>query len=73
MKRREETEINIRADGMIRAAEHVLKGDREKRMKAFGEQIEDGIFCLKEALFEGDPHTIKDLTTQLRKLLKEAK
>ena len=73
MKRREETEINIRADGMIRAAEHVLQKDREKRIKAFGEQIEDGIFHLKEALFEGDPHIIKDLTGRLRALLKGVK
>ncbi|MCF8129790.1 MAG: molecular chaperone DnaK [Deltaproteobacteria bacterium] len=72
-KRREETEINIRADGMIRAAEHVLQKDRKKRIRAFGEQIEDGIFNLKEALFEGDSHIIKDLTGQLRALLKEAK
>jgi len=73
MKRREETENLIRADSMIRAAELVLEKRREKRTGAFEEQIEDAIFRLQDAIFEGDPPVITDLTGQLRKLLKEVK
>ena len=40
--------------------------------KAYQNKIEDAVFDLKEALFEGNPGIIKDLTGQLRELLKEA-
>ena len=73
MKRREETENLIRADSMIRAAELVLEKRREKRTGAFEEQIEDAIFRLQDAIFEGDPPIITELTGQLRELLKEVK
>ena len=72
MKRREETEINIRADNMIRAAEYAMAEKGEKLSKAYGKRIEDAVFDLKEALFEGEADTIKDLTGQLRGLLEEA-
>ena len=71
MKRREETEINIRADSMMRAAECTLT-EKKGMSKAYANKIEDVVFDLKEALFEGDPGIIKDLTGQLRELLKEA-
>ena len=71
MKRREETQINIRADSMIRAAEYAMAEKGEKLLKVYEKQFEDAIFHLKEALFEGDPDVINDLTTALRKLLEE--
>lgn len=71
MKRREETQINIRADGMIRGAEYTLGEKGKKQSKGYVKQVEDAIFDLKEALFEGDPDVINDLTTALRKLLEE--
>ena len=71
MKRREETQINIRADGMIRAAEYAMAERGGKLLKIYEKQFEDAIFHLKEALFEGDPDVINDLTTALRKLLEE--
>ena len=68
MERREETEINIRADSMMRAAECTLT-EKVGMSKAYENQIEDVVFDLKEALFEGNPGIIKDLTGQLRELL----
>ncbi len=68
MERREETEINIRADSMMRAAEGALT-EKVGMSKAYENQIEDVVFDLKEALFEGNPGIIKDLTGQLRELL----
>ena len=71
-KRRKETEINIRADSMIRAAEcAVAEAGKKKLSKAYESLIEDAVFDLKEALFEGDPEAIADLTQQLRKLLEK--
>ncbi len=72
MKRREEAEINIRADSMIRAAEYAMAEKEKKQSRSYEKQIEDAVFDLKEALFEGDPDTIKDLTKQLKNLLEEA-
>ncbi len=72
LKRREETKINIRADSMIRAAEcAVAKPANRKLSKAFENRIEDAVCDLKEALFEGDPEGIRDLTEELRKLLEK--
>jgi len=71
MKRREETQINIRADSMIRGAEYALGEKGKKHSKVYVKQVEDAIFDLKEALFEGEPDVIRDLTTALRKLLEE--
>ena len=71
-QRREETQINIRADSMIRAAEYaVAEPGRKMLSKAYDSLIEDAVFDLKEALFEGDPEVIADLTVDLRKLLEE--
>ena len=71
-KRREEAVINIRADGMIRAAECAVAEEGKKRLsKAYESLIEDVVFDLKEALFEGVPEVISDLTQQLRKLLEK--
>ena len=72
MKRREETVINIRADSMIRAAECAMAEKGKKLSRAYEKRIEDAVFDLKEALFEGEPNTIKDLTGELRGLLEEA-
>jgi len=71
-QRREDTLINIRADGMIRAAEcAVAEVGKKKLSKAYEKRIEDVVFDLKEALFEGDPEVIGDLTVDLRKLLEK--
>ncbi len=71
-KRREEAVINIRADGMLRAAEYAVAEEGKKRLsKAYESLIEDVVFDLKEALFEGVPEVISDLTQQLRKLLEK--
>ena len=70
LKRREETEINIRADSMIRAAEMVLGKGAQKRARKDLRRIEDYLFDLKEALSEGAPEKIQDLTAQLRQTLK---
>ena len=71
-KRREEAVINIRADGMLRAAECAVAEEGKKRLsKAYESLIEDVVFDLKEALFEGVPEVISDLTQQLRKLLEK--
>jgi molecular chaperone DnaK len=72
MKRREETEINIRADSMIRAAEYRTAEKGKTLKKGAEKQIEDAVFDLKEALFEDDPDVIKDMTQQLRRLLEKA-
>lgn len=72
MKRREETEINIRAHSMIRAAEYLMDEKGETLQNADENSIEEAVFELKEALSEGDLRIIKDATLQLRRLLEKA-
>ena len=61
MKRREDVEINIRADSMIRAAELVSIPHLRR--------IEGAILNLKKALAKGESGLIKNRTEGLRKLL----
>lgn len=69
LKRREEVEINIRADSMIRAAELAIEEKRGKVSAPYLHQIEAAILDLKEALAEGKSNNIRDRTDALRKLL----
>jgi len=72
IKRREEVEINITADGMIRAAELIME-EKEKGISAsFLSRIEAAILDLKESLAEGESENIRGGTDALRKLLKKA-
>jgi len=71
IKRREEVEINIGADGMIRAAELVIE-EKEKEISAsFLNRIEAAILDLKESLAEGESGFIKERTGELRKLMEK--
>ena len=63
VKRREEVEINIQADSMIRAAESELAST------PYMHQIEAVILDLKEALAEGESNLIKNRMDTLRSLL----
>ncbi len=71
MKRREEVEINIQADSMIRAAESMMEEKREKTPASYLRQIERAILNLKEALAQGESDLIKNTTEQLQRLLEE--
>jgi len=71
MERREEVEINIRADSMIRATELAIEEKRGKVSTPYLHQIEAAILDLKEALAEGKSDNIKDRTDALRKLLEK--
>ena len=66
IKRRDEAEINIRADGMIRAAELVMEEKRGKLSTPVMQKIELMIFGLKEALGEGETEVIEERTEELK-------
>ena len=66
IKRREEAEINIRADSMIRAAELVMEEKRGKLSTSELQQIELIILGLKEALGEGESEVIEERTEELK-------
>jgi molecular chaperone DnaK len=66
IKRRDEAEINIRADGMIRAAELVMEEKRGKLSTSLMQQIELIILGLKEALGEGESEVIRERTEELK-------
>ena len=66
IKRREEAEINIRADSMIRAAELVMEEKRGKLSTSEVQQIELIILGLKEALGEGESEVIEERTEELK-------
>ncbi|MDI6688636.1 MAG: molecular chaperone DnaK [Desulfobacterales bacterium] len=68
-KRREDVEISIRADSMIRAAELFIEERREKISASCLRQIESAILKLKEALAEGESERVKNRTEETRKLL----
>ena len=69
LRRREEVEVNIRADGMIRAAELGMEEKQRKLSKGSLRRIQAAILDLKEALAAGEGGVIKSLTEGLRKLL----
>jgi len=69
IKEREALEINIQADGMIRAAELVIKEKNGKLSTSHLWQIESVILKVKEALAHGESGRIKSRTEELRKLL----
>ena len=71
MKRREEAEINIRADSMIRAAELVMEGKKGIVSTPHLRRIKEAILNIKEALAEGESGLIKNRTEVLRKLLEK--
>ena len=70
-KRRDEVEINIRADSMIRAAEFAVEGKEGKLSGPFLRQIEESILNLKEAMAEGERGGIEERTEVLRKLVEK--
>lgn len=69
MERRDASEINIRADGMLRAADLFLGEKRQKLATVSRRRIERCILDLKEALSKGDSQIIAERTVQLRKML----
>lgn len=71
IKRRDEAEINIRADSMLRAAELAMEEKRGKLSTSELQQIELIIFGLKEALGEGEREVIEERTEELRKALEK--
>ncbi len=71
MGRREEVEINIGADSMIRAAELAIEKKGGKVSAPYLHQIEAAIMDLKDALAEGKSDNIRDRTDALRKLLEK--
>lgn len=71
IKRRDEAEINIRADSMIRAAELVMEEKQGKMPKSCKRRIELCILNLKEALGEGESEVIEERTEELRKALEK--
>jgi molecular chaperone DnaK len=71
IKRRDEAEINIRADSMLRAAELAMEEKRRKLSTSELQQIELIIFGLKEALGEGEREVIEERTEELRKALEK--
>ena len=71
MKRREEVEIHIWADSMIRAAEWVMEERQGKLSKPHLQRIESAILELEEAVAEGDSGVIEERTKGLKELLDE--
>jgi len=71
IKRRDEAEINIRADSMLRAAELAMEEKRGKLSTSELQQIELIIFGLKEALGEGEREVIEERSEELRKALEK--
>jgi len=71
MKRREEMEINIRADSMIRAAELALEEKDGKVSTTDLRRIQETILHLKKALAQGESDSIKNTTEELRRWLEK--
>jgi len=71
IKRREEVEINISADSMIRAAELAMEEKDGKVSTTDLRRIQETILHLKEALAKGESDSIKNTTEQLRRLLEK--
>ena len=72
IKRRNEAEINIWADSMIRAAELVMEKKTGKLSTFELQQIELIIIGLKEALGDGESVVVKERTEELKKALEKA-
>ncbi len=71
IKRREEVEVNILADSMIRAAELVIEEKEAKLSASELPRIELAIFGLKEVVGDSNNGVIKERTEGLRRLLEE--
>jgi len=71
MKRREEVEINIRADSMIRSAALVMDEKKEELSTRYRQKIEGTIHDVKKALADGESEYIKKTTEELRKLIEK--
>jgi molecular chaperone DnaK len=71
MKRREDIEINIKADGMIRAAELVMEERRNRISASYLYEIKSALLDLKAALAGGESRVVENSTKKLRKLLKK--
>jgi len=73
IKRRDEAEINIRADSMIRAAELVMEEKKGKLSTSEVQRIERIILSLKEALSEGESEAIEERTVELKGIVSNDK
>jgi molecular chaperone DnaK len=71
MKRRENIEINIKADGMIRAAELVMEERRDRISASYLYEIKSALLDLKAALAGGESRVVENSTKVLRKLLEK--
>ena len=71
MKRREDIEINIKADGMIRAAELVMEERRNRISASYLYEIKSALLDLKAALAGGESRVVENSTKKLRKLLEK--
>jgi molecular chaperone DnaK len=71
MKRREDIEINIKADGMIRAAELVMEERRDRISASYLYEIKSVLLDQKAALAGGESRVVENSTKKLRKLLKK--
>jgi molecular chaperone DnaK len=71
MKRREDIEINIKADGMIRATELVMEERRNRISASYLYEIKSALLDLKAALAGGESRVVEKSTKKLRKLLKK--
>ncbi len=71
LRRREEVEVNIRADSMIRAAATALDEKKGKLATPLLHKIEETILDLKKALSDGGKGAVAERTEVLRKVLGE--
>jgi len=71
IKRRQDVEINIRADSMIRAAELFMEEKAGKLSTSELQQIELIIIGLKEALADGESGVIEERTVELRSVVSD--
>jgi len=71
IKRRDEVEINIQADGMIRAATLVLDEKKEKLSTHYLQKMEKAILDVKKALADGERDLIKNATERLKGVLEK--
>jgi len=70
-KRREEVEIGIKADNMVRAAKQTIyEAEEEKVDISLIDKVEQGILELKTAVAGGEGEEIKSRTDELEKLVK---
>ncbi|MDI6815078.1 MAG: Hsp70 family protein, partial [Dehalococcoidales bacterium] len=70
-KQREEIVINIAANSMIAAAEHLIDEAGGKVNMALVDEVEIGILQLKGALAEGDNQQTKSRTEALKKMVEK--